>query len=266
MRSHCARSRALRLAAALVLLVAVHALDVPLVMRQTTVGDSHGGSGFTVQPLVQKGEPPCTVIIMHGMGTDGEEWAYLALTISYLSLNYVKFVVPSAPVEFITYLNVTAPSWFDIPKLAIDEDVNKRDLLESVERVHNIVKGEIAQGVDPSRIFLVGFSQGGALALSAFLRAPFELAGCVGVATWLPLDREYPRMLSDQARGKDMLIMHVRSLRLSLLFSMVFALVLLQCLLTGCFLCPFLHFFTLRCSPCRVRKTRQWISRLRSAL
>jgi len=58
-------------------------------------------------------------------------------------------------------------------------------LAESVEYVHAIIDHEIARGIAPERIFLSGYSQGGALALAAGLSAKVRLGGILGLSTFL---------------------------------------------------------------------------------
>lgn len=178
------------------------------VQRQAIDGDGYGGAGYTVRPLLRN-EEPATAILVHGLGGSGEEWGFVSLAFSFFSLNYVKFIMPSAPKRYVTYLKEELPSWFDIIRLDDrSSDVNEPELLEAVARVSDIVAGEIAAGVSPNRIFLIGFSQGGAVALTAFLRARQSLAGCVGVATWIPLLNAYPSALSTEVRNRKVLMIH----------------------------------------------------------
>lgn len=177
--------------------------------RQTILGDGYGGEGYMVEPILTE-EEPATVILIHGMGGTGEEWGFVSLALSFFSLNYVKFIIPTAPTRFVSYLNETIPSWYDISKIAnFATTVSRPELFESVDRVDNIIRGEIAAGVKQNRIFVIGFSQGGGLALTTFLRSSFNLAGCIGVATWLPLDSDYPDNLSPTVSNKQILLMHV---------------------------------------------------------
>lgn len=184
----------------------------PELARQTVAGDGYGGDGFTVLPVLRN-EQPATVIMLHGLGGTGEEWGYASLALSFFSLNFVKFIIPTALTQPVTYLNRSLPSWFDIySPLDLTYSINSAQMFQSMARVNRIIQGEISSGVIARRIFLVGFSQGGALALTTFLRSPFGLAGCVGVATWLPLENQYPDKLSNQIQDTELLLMHVRYL------------------------------------------------------
>ncbi len=61
---------------------------------------------------------------------------------------------------------------------------------------------------DISRIVVAGFSQGGAVALTAGLRAPKPLAGVVALSTWLPMAFSYPAALTAGATGTPVLMCH----------------------------------------------------------
>lgn len=158
--------------------------------------DTYGGEGFFVKPLVDTDK--ATIVILHGVSGNGQEWGYIALCISYLSLNYVRFVLPTAPKASLTYKNnEITNSWFDITLIHskkdgftyVDEYVqcNTTDMEVSRLRIENILLGEVNKGIPASRIFLLGFSQGGALAYTVFMKTAVRLGGLMGIATWMPL-------------------------------------------------------------------------------
>lgn len=79
------------------------------------------------------------------------------------------------------------PAWYDI--VGLDEKSGElcEGIDESVAIVSEIIQGEIALGLSPSRIILAGFSQGGALSLFTALQLPPELkpAGVVVMSGYL---------------------------------------------------------------------------------
>lgn len=192
--------------------------------RQPRQGDGVGGEGYTILPVLRN-EQPATVIILHGMGSTGEAWGFLSLALSFFSLNYVKFIIPTAPLTHVTYLDKQLRSWYDIrtfrqsaaanlssltpAQLLNLVDIDRPQFDNAVERVNDIIRSEVERGVNPQRILLLGFSQGGALALHAFLRSPWSLAAVIGVATWIPFIQEYPSAMSPATRNRHMLLMHV---------------------------------------------------------
>ncbi|PXF50067.1 Acyl-protein thioesterase 1 [Gracilariopsis chorda] len=191
--------------------------------RQPRQGDGVGGEGYTILPVLRN-EQPATVIILHGMGSTGEAWGFLSLALSFFSLNYVKFIIPTAPLTHVTYLDKQLRSWYDIrtfrqsaaanlssltpAQLLNLVDIDRPQFDNAVERVNDIIRSEVERGVNPQRILLLGFSQGGALALHAFLRSPWSLAAVIGVATWIPFIQEYPSAMSPATRNRHMLLMH----------------------------------------------------------
>lgn len=205
-------------------------------------GDGHGGEGFTIPPVLRN-EKPATLIIVHGLGGTGEEWGIISLALSFFSLNYVKFVIPTAPIAYVTYLKRNLTSWFDITsfeqgsttgfeqrsveQLSKAVQINPNQFEVSVQRMNRIIQREIANGVEPERIFLTGFSQGGAIALHTFLRSKWSLAGVIGAATWIPFIETYPAAMSRQTSNKKILLLHVRSLAIYMLFSHLLAFYLL---------------------------------------
>ena len=95
--------------------------------------------------------------------------------------------------------------WSDIYGLSPEDKEDRVGLDESANRIHAIVQKEIDAGVHPSKVILVGFSQGGAVALHAALRSPHALGGCVAMSTWLPLHADYPEQLSATAKKLQIL-------------------------------------------------------------
>lgn len=101
------------------------------------------------------------------------------------------------------------PSWFNIRALDRSDRISRPDMDASVERINRIIEGEVRGGVPPERVFLMGFSQGGALAYTTFLRSKLRLGGLMGVATWLPLRGDYPGRRSAAVKKRKTLILHV---------------------------------------------------------
>lgn len=199
--------------------------SLPMPRRTSVLGDGYGGEGYTVFPLLSNKTTSTTAILIHGLGGTGQEWGFLSLALSFFSLNFVKFIIPTAPMRNVTLLKQTLPSWFDVFLAGTQGlQVDRAQLLDSVARIDRIVRGEHDTGVDYDRIFLVGASQGGGVALSTFLRSPFPLGGCISIASWLPLHEEYPDQLSTKINNKHILLIHVSPHLTSLLYLFVFLL------------------------------------------
>ncbi len=63
-------------------------------------------------------------------------------------------------------------------------------------RVEALIQREHERGIAFDRIVLAGFSQGGAMALHVGLRYPAQLAGIMGLSTYLPLR---PRLQAERS-------------------------------------------------------------------
>eukprot|EP01032_Pedospumella_encystans_P031848 gene31848-35949_t len=88
------------------------------------------------------------------------------------------------------------PGWSDVYGITLDDGEDREGFDKSAARIKNFLQKEIDQGVEPSRMVLVGFSQGGALALHVALRSSYTLGGVVALSTWVPLRDDYPAALS----------------------------------------------------------------------
>jgi lysophospholipase-2 len=140
----------------------------------------------------RNGQPhTATVIVLHGLGDTGDGWAGAAPELG-AALPYARFVFPHAPERAITLnYGMKMPGWYDIKSL---EDIDQREDKEGVLESKRYVLEELVAGGGSSRsdrTAIVGFSQGGAIALSC-LRGGAKLAGVVGMSTYVPLRKEPP--------------------------------------------------------------------------
>ena len=65
--------------------------------------------------------------------------------------------------------------------------------------MRRLIAREVERGVPSSRIFLAGFSQGGAVAYTAALTHPEPLGGVIALSTYLPSSD----IITDQASGAN---------------------------------------------------------------
>ena len=84
------------------------------------------------------------------------------------------------------------PGWYDIRDLESDRSSIREDL-EGVEASTKVLESLIeieARSLESaggkSRLMIGGFSQGGAIALNAILRAKEKLSGCAALSTYIP--------------------------------------------------------------------------------
>ena len=96
------------------------------------------------------------------------------------------------------------PSWFDLStldKLTDSKYDDERGLLQSIAAVDSLIQAEVDAGIPENKIFLGGFSQGGAVALYSGLTSKRRLGGVIGLSTWIPLNHKVPQVSARAQRG-----------------------------------------------------------------
>ena len=79
------------------------------------------------------------------------------------------------------------PSWFDIRHLPpYPDEFDEASITDSVRRIEQLILNEVHNGRDPKKIFLIGFSQGAALALMTGLTTLHDLGGIACLSGWIP--------------------------------------------------------------------------------
>lgn len=132
--------------------------------------------------------PAATVLLMHGLGADGNDFVPIASELDLSAVGAVRFVFPNAPVIPVTINGgYRMPAWYDIaaPDLVKRED--EPGLRRSQAAIEALIANEKQRGIPARRIVVAGFSQGCAMALLTGLRHAERLAGIVGLSGYLPL-------------------------------------------------------------------------------
>ncbi|MEO6172555.1 MAG: dienelactone hydrolase family protein [Arenimonas sp.] len=132
--------------------------------------------------------PSISIIWLHGLGADGFDFAPIVPELIRTQWPAIRFVFPHAPVRAVTINNgARMRAWYDIKSFDFKQRADEAGVRESMQHVDALIARENDRGVPASRIFLVGFSQGGAVALAAGLRREAGLAGIVALSTYLPM-------------------------------------------------------------------------------
>jgi phospholipase/carboxylesterase len=132
--------------------------------------------------------PTATVIWLHGLGANGDDFAPIVPQLQLSDHLPVRFVFPHAPLLPVT-LNqgMLMPAWYDILGLGPGVAEDEAGVINSMQAIHALIAKQEAAGIASTRIAVVGFSQGGAMALYAGLRYPRPLAGIMALSAYLPL-------------------------------------------------------------------------------
>ena len=132
--------------------------------------------------------PTATIIILHGLGADGNDFVPIAQEFDLASVGPVRFIFPSAPTRAVTINGgYVMRAWYDIRGTDIAREEDDAGLRASQALVDALIANERARGIPASRIVLGGFSQGCAMTFMAGLRHPERLAGLLGMSGYLPL-------------------------------------------------------------------------------
>jgi phospholipase/carboxylesterase len=131
-----------------------------------------------------------SIIALHGIARRDEEIEQIVPpVIEYAGAPGVRWLFPRAPRRSVTILGGSeARAWFDT--LSYDRSLlDKAGIEKATEEVSRMVRAEPLR----RRVILLGFSQGGVLALNAGLRLQSEVDGIVALATAIP----FPERVSE---------------------------------------------------------------------
>lgn len=132
--------------------------------------------------------PVATIIVLHGLGADGNDFVPVAQELDLRAIGPVRFVFPHAPTMPVTINGgYVMRAWYDILGADLVRREDEAGLRNSVQLVDALIAGEKARGMPANRIVLMGFSQGCAMALMTGLRHAERLGGIIGLSGYLPL-------------------------------------------------------------------------------
>ncbi|HWI79878.1 MAG TPA: alpha/beta hydrolase [Ramlibacter sp.] len=132
--------------------------------------------------------PVACVIVLHGLGADGNDFVPFAQELDLAAVGPVRFVFPHAPVMPVTVNNgYRMRAWYDILGRELVQREDEAGLRRALASVEELLAAQKQRGIAANRTVLAGFSQGCAMALLAGVRHAERLAGIVGMSGYLPL-------------------------------------------------------------------------------
>ena len=130
--------------------------------------------------------PTATVIWLHGLGADGNDFVPIVPELGLPASLRLRFVFPHAPVRAVTINNgMRMRAWYDIAAADLNSRADLAGVRESQGQLEALIERENARGMSSERTVLAGFSQGGAIALYGGLRHGERLAGIMALSTYL---------------------------------------------------------------------------------
>ena len=156
-------------------------------------------------------KPAWSVLWLHGLGADGHDFAPIVPELLRPDWPGIRFVFPHAPVRPVTINNgLPMRAWYDIRNLSIEQRADEEGLRASMREVDALIARERDRGVPASRLLLVGFSQGGALALASGLRRESAVAGIACLSGYLPMAERTEAELTPAGRATPVFLGHGR--------------------------------------------------------
>ena len=153
--------------------------------------------------------PQASVIVMHGLGADGNDFVPVVPELGLPPGLRVRFVFPHAPMQAVTInAGMVMRAWYDVLALDGGRGEDEAGIRASQGRIEGLIAREKARGIPAGRIVLAGFSQGGAIALQAGLRHPERLGGIAGLSCYLPLARSLAAEASPASREVPIFMGH----------------------------------------------------------
>lgn len=145
--------------------------------------------------------PRYSVIWLHGLGADGSDFEPVVPELGLESGPGVRFIFPNAPHMPVTCNGgYVMPAWYDIVSLDVDSRVvDEAGIIASRQAIRRLIERENRRGVPCARIFVAGFSQGGAVAYTTALTHAESLAGVIALSTYIPT----PTLLETEATAAN---------------------------------------------------------------
>lgn len=142
---------------------------------------------LSVIEIETKPKPSHSVIWLHGLGADGNDFVPIVQELSLPPLG-IRFVFPHAPMRPVTINGgFVMRAWYDVAHQDLGMKEDEQGVRQSQKMIEELIAKEETRGVPMSRIVVAGFSQGGVISLQTGLRQPERLAGVMSLSAYLPL-------------------------------------------------------------------------------
>jgi len=141
---------------------------------------------------VTTGENPVgSVIWLHGLGADGHDFEPIVPELRLPAGLSLRFVFPHAPVQPVTINGGMAMrSWYDILSFDSEGRADRDGVLKSSALLESLIVREIERDIEPDKIVIAGFSQGGAVAIHTALQTKNNIAGLMALSTYMALPED----------------------------------------------------------------------------
>ncbi len=89
-----------------------------------------------------------TVIWLHGLGSNGHDFEAILPELKLAQDSPIRFIFPHSPSIPVTINGgMEMPAWYDIISLDVSRKLNDEQLMQSAQRVIDLVEREISRGI-----------------------------------------------------------------------------------------------------------------------
>jgi phospholipase/carboxylesterase len=159
--------------------------------------------------LESKQPPQASVIWMHGLGADGNDFVPIVHELNLSACPPMRFVFPNSPMRAVTINNgYVMPAWYDILGADLVRREDEVGIRQSAAAVEALIEREISRGIASNKIVIAGFSQGCAMALFTALRYKKPLAGVMALSGYLPISDKTAAERSTENQATPIFMAH----------------------------------------------------------
>jgi len=138
-------------------------------------------------------KPNAAIIWLHGLGADGYDFADIIPELGLPKNSAIRFIFPHAPIMPVSINGgYEMRAWYDISDMNLEINPDIKNIEKNSKFITEFIDAEIEKGINSEKIILIGFSQGGAMALHTATRYPKKLAGVVSLSSYFPTAETMP--------------------------------------------------------------------------
>lgn len=153
---------------------------------------THSTNPLATIELTTGPNPTHTIIWMHGLGADGNDFVPITEELDLSEVTPIRFIFPHAPKQPVTINGgFIMRAWYDIQSADLDHTEDEIGLKRSRQLITQLIEKENLRGISTKNIVLAGFSQGGVMSLFVGLQHTEKLGGIMALSGYLPLAREF---------------------------------------------------------------------------
>lgn len=132
-------------------------------------------------------EADSCIIWLHGLGATAYDFAPITPFIrQYSGQPGLRMIYPQAPSLSVSINGgMMMPAWYDILSASPRRTINTHQYQQAIHAIQDLVKQQINNGLESKRVFIAGFSQGGAVAYQAACGFTESLAGVISLSTYI---------------------------------------------------------------------------------